>query len=240
LDVLDLCLVLLRARIWPVLRISGWVLVPAVAGLLALWAFGLDWWAVGAALLLLPVVRAPFTVLGGKLLFADDASTREVLTTTLRLVPGLSLVWVAQGLATVAAACTLVGLLLLGMTAWLPETALLERVDLGRGVRRVVRLAAAHPIHAAAAGGSGVLLTLWGALLGEQLGQTLVGFVLQLGEPFGSLMSGTVTPYLLVGIIVVQPIIVWYRLLLYVDCRTRAEGWDLQVALRALDLGSRR
>jgi len=78
---------------------------------------------------------------------------------------------------------------------------------------------------------------VWFGLVGEATGQAMVGFILQLGEPFGALMYGDVTPYLLLGLLVSQPVHAVYRLLLYVDVRTRLEGWDLQVGLRAAGLG---
>ena len=70
----------------------------------------------------------------------------------------------------------------------------------------------------------------------ESLGQGIIGFVFQLGAPFGALSSGDATPYLLMGVLLANPVNAMYRLLLYVDARTRSEGWDLQVRLRALGL----
>ena len=68
------------------------------------------------------------------------------------------------------------------------------------------------------------------------IGHGIVEFLLQLGRPFGSLSNGEVTPYAVAGVLLAQPLIALYRLLLYVDVRTRLEGWDLQVSLRALGM----
>ena len=73
---------------------------------------------------------------------------------------------------------------------------------------------------------------MWAAIAAEALGQNLVGFVFQLGAPFGSAPED-ITPYLLAGLLVGRSLFAVYRLLLYVDVRTRVEGWDLQVQLRA-------
>jgi hypothetical protein len=120
------------------------------------------------------------------------------------------------------------------------EAALLERIGAGRGLRRSVRLAAHATMHAIAATLGWGALTAWGAIVGEAAGQSIVSFVLQLGTPFGTAMDGRATPWLLAGMLVVQPLYAVWRLLLYVDARTRAEGWDLQVALRAAGLAAGR
>jgi hypothetical protein len=95
-------------------------------------------------------------------------------------------------------------------------------------------------MHAIAAAVGWVALTGWGAIVGEAAGQGIVSFVLQLGTPFGEATDGRATPFLLAGMLAVQPLYAVWRLLLYVDARTRAEGWDLQVALRAAGIAAAR
>jgi hypothetical protein len=77
---------------------------------------------------------------------------------------------------------------------------------------------------------------VWFAVTAEAVGQGLVSGVLQLGTPFGDVLLGEVTPFLILGILLSHPVYAIYRLLLYVDVRTRVEGWDLQVGLRAAGL----
>ena len=156
-------------------------------------------------------------------------------------VPGLLLAWVAQLGALLVGVCTGVfWILTLPVTAYVFETALLERVRGQATLARSSFLAWRNLAVALAATIGWLALTAWGALVGELTGQVVVGFVLQLGEPFGNAINGAVTPYLLAGMLLVQPVVATYRLLLYVDIRTRVEGWDLQVSLRAADLGSDR
>jgi hypothetical protein len=118
------------------------------------------------------------------------------------------------------------------------EAALLERVGAARSLRRSLRLASGHLGVALVGTLSWWILTLWFAFIAEGAGQGLVDFVLQMGQPFGSALDQQATPWVLGGMIAAQPLHAVYRLLLYVDVRTRVEGWDLQVALRAAGLGA--
>ena len=238
-EVFDLTWRFLRERGRPVLRMAAITVLPAWVVLgLAAWLSG-GHWAVGVATLLVaPLVRSPFTLLAGRLLFADEVRLRDVLWGLLRRLPALLLTAgvILGGWALASLTCFALTPLTRGVHLWLPETALLERVPARRGTRRAARLAGGQVGTAAVGVIAEVALTVWGGLAGEAIGQALVGFVLQLGQPFGSLLSIQVTPYVVGGVLLVQPIYAIYRLLLYVDARTRQEGWDLQVGLRAAGL----
>lgn len=230
LEAVDVCLAMFHAFAAPYLRL-GLVVVGPVAVVLAIAAIasGGAWWLLFAPFVVAPALQAPFTLLTGRLLFSDGVRVRDVL----RDLGGRAGAWLAATL--VRGALGLVPVL--GAAGvWLPETALLERVPVGVGLQRCWRLAGGHFGTALVGSLSGTVLTAWGVAVGESTGQAIVGFVLQLGEPFGSLWAGQLTPYALVGAVAVQPAIAVYRLVLYVDVRTRLEGWDLQVALRAAGL----
>ncbi|MCO4748276.1 MAG: hypothetical protein KC912_26010 [Proteobacteria bacterium] len=253
-EVFDLTFRFVRERLRPLLRLTAVVLLPpALLLTLLAWWFDGAWWLLFPTLAMGPILQAPFTLAGGRLLFGDDVAVGQVLVETLKRSVGLLGLWSAQGLGwaavmaiglasepiaaisiAVAAMATapVAGLL----TTFVGEAVLLERVGLARAFRRSGRLMAGTGGSAIAATSSRWFLLVWLALASESSGQAILDFVLQLGVPFGSLMNGDVTPFLLAGMLLAQPAAALYRLLLYVDARTRGEGWDLQVSLRALGL----
>ncbi len=240
-EVFDLAVRFVREQWSPLLGVSMWSLFP-----ICLITFPLCWFFDGhVALLALPALfaaplQAPYTVVTGRLLFAEDVTSREVLADLWERKSTLIGTWFLAGAGWLVSAlvCGIAAPLVGAWLLYLGETALLERVPLQRCLRRSARLAQAHMgIAFAGALARGVLL-VWFALLGELTGQTVVTWVLQLGQPFGTVWDGYVTPYLLIGLLASQPTFAVYRLLLYVDVRTRVEGWDLQVALRAAGLGA--
>jgi hypothetical protein len=242
LEVFDLTTRLLRAGARDVVALASLTVLPLWA-LLGPWA----WWVEGDPLILLPALvvaavplTAPFTVLSGRLLFAPRFPARAVLLDLLHHVPQLAWAWLVQGAIVLVGVATCGFGWLAGHAVWhfVEETSLLERVGPGRSLGRSQRLASLHP-GAALAGTLGrVALTAWCALVAEGLGQALLGTVLQLGSPFGSAFDGRVTPWVVLGVLAAQPVFAMYRLLLYVDVRTRVEGWDLQVRLRAAGMAS--
>ena len=239
LEVFDLTLSLLRAHPDAFARMWALTTLPAVAVAGGL-TVGLDQGFV--ILLIAPffhsLLQGPFTLLAGRLLFADGVRVREVVRELLRY-PGRSLAawFYTAGALLLGVGCSVVGALLtVPAVIYAGEAALLEGG--GRTMSRAMRLASSNPANAAAAMGAWGGLTVWGMLVGEGLGQALVGFVLQLGTPLGSLVEGDVTLFMVAGSLVVQPLVALYKLLLYVDARTRVEGWDLQVGLRAARLGA--
>ncbi len=241
LEVFDLTLCLLRERAQGYLRLTAVVItVPALVLGVAAWATSGHWGVLGAALLCGPVLQAPFTLMTGRALFDVEVGVGEVLSGCYARLGPLVVAWLYEALAALVglAMCAVGWLITSAPTTYLAEAALLERVPPGRGLQRSVRLAGAHPAVALMAAASRVALTVWCLVVFEAAGQALMGTVLQLGSPFGSLWDGTVTPFAVLGVLVGQPLHAVYRLLLYVDVRTRVEGWDLQVGLRAAGLGA--
>lgn len=134
----------------------------------------------------------------------------------------------------VAASCVLppVTLWMLARTFFLPEIVLLERPTTG-----VMRRAEGLAGRGESTAGIGRVVTFaidgFGLLAGEAAGQFLVGELLQLDAPFGALLSTdpTVTPYMIVGYLAVQPLVALVRLAFYLDVRTTQEGLDVYFAL---------
>jgi hypothetical protein len=241
-EVLDLAFLLLRRHHKPFLALTAWTVLPPVLILtVSCWLTRGAWVLMFAPCLLAPLVHAPATVLAGRLLFSEQATVREALVELgERLLPlGMAWLQIAAAVALGVVSCGSILLVSGPAVAWVTETALLERIGTQRALRRSMRLAAQAPAHAIAASAGWVGMTMWGGVAGEAAGQAVVSFVLQLGTPFGTLLDGFATPFLLAGMLVVQPLYGVWRLLLYVDARTRAEGWDLQVWLRAAGMAGR-
>ena len=240
LEVMDLAFAFTRTR-W---RPLGWLLLTTV---LPLWvptavaSVLLDghWAVLAVPLLTGPLVQALFTVLVGRLLFTGQVRHRDVWRDVSRRLGALAAVWFVRGVALALSSlvCFAAVPLLHGALLYQPEAALLERVDVSRGIRRSSRLAGGQAGSTVVAILAWYGLLAWFALVAEVGGDQLLSFVLQLGQPFGSVWDGQVTPHLLLGLFLFQPAYAVYRLFLYVDVRTRVEGWDLQVSLRALGMG---
>jgi len=239
LEVFDLTVRFARVHAPALWRLALWTILP--------WApifAGLCWYFEGhLALFIIPIALGPlvqgaYTILGGRLLFSDHVEltplARESASTGLRLLP----LWFMYGVFTLVSAVACFYALPLVQVAGLfvTEAVLLERAHMGKAIQRSVAVAGAGLGHACVAVGLRWAIALWGALVCESLGQFLFDFVLQLGQPFGSLFAGQATPFALMGLLASNPLQSLYRLLVYVDVRTRAEGWDLQVALRAAGL----
>lgn len=239
LEVFDLTLVFVREN--RSLFIKLWAILLAPFAVVTL---PLCWFLEGhAALLLLPLilmpfVQAPFTLAGGTLLFQEQTTVGEVAGQCRKASGAFFGRLVLGVLGVVTTLCTFGYGVFLVMPAllYISETSLLERVGVERGIKRSLRLAGGNiPVAVAGAVGQ-VFLTVWMAFVFDAAGTVLLSTTLQLGTPFGSVLAGQVTPFFLWGMLAAQPLQALYRLLLYVDVRTRIEGWDLQVSLRAAGL----
>lgn len=237
LDVFDLGVRFARERWRPLaVLLAVTVLPPWLVLSVGAWLTDGHFGWLLAALVFAPALQIPFTMLAGRLLFQDEVRVRDVLRELLSRLSSAFAIAAGAAIAFLVAVATCgVGLIWAqGMLLYLPEILLLERVPLSRALRRSAGLAAGQLLGSITGVTARVVITLWMAALAESSGQALVGFVFQLGQPFGAVTTFQVTPYVLAGVLVAQPIFAVYRLLLYVDARTRLEGWDLQVGLWAV------
>lgn len=235
---LDMALRVLRADAGPLARMALTTLLPAAVVLGAFVAAQPSRLVlrVGFAMvvLLAPLLQVPFTALVAQRLFDATVRPRDVRLGSAR--------WRAYTLICVSTAMSaLIGVLTLAsmwpvahaVTLWVVEAAVLERLPLRRALSRSLALATQGFVTSIAGAFVSAILLGWVVLVTELLAQGLVGFVLQLGQPFGAMTDGDVTPWMFLGVLLAQPCIALYRVILYVDLRTAVEGWDVQVAMMA-------
>jgi hypothetical protein len=235
LDVLDLAIRFLVAHALPYATLSAIVLVPS--GVLTLvvainsgWVLG---WMTGIAMATLAEI--PFTILGSRLVFMEDAPLESVLAASVRKAPRLLFAKLAQAIAILAGASAFLipGAWIAATSFFLAEVILLEESTVGAAFSRAQRLVAGRfgdalmamllidGLHAVA---------VW---VGDRAFSSLLNDLLQitppppLGEPGGGVLG-------LVAFFLVVPFAATARLFAYLDLRTRTEGWDVQVRFAAL------
>jgi len=236
LESLDLTLLfLVRLGGRPYLVLCALVLLPALALCLGckLW-LDLDW--LDLWLLAVPLglwLQGIFTLAAGDLMFAESLQPRALLRRFWARLGGYSWALFGTRLLMALAACTL----LLWPWAWLsftflPEALLLEGLTAGRAAGRAARL----PVGPLGARFGLCLTQLAGvalALLAAQvLGHGIVRDTLQLQLPWGNLLEDGGSLYALAGWFAALPVLTTLRFLRYVDARTRADAWDVQVRLQ--------
>lgn len=206
--------------------VPGWLLTLAASRLG--WAVG---WLVAAPLWLL--ADAAFVALGAQLVFDDAAGARSALAATLARAPGLVALHVL-GLAALAVggACLLLpGLLALAGTFFATEALVLERASPLGAVRRSFRL-----FSAAADGPAGAvvlpLFVLGAIFVGDLAGRSLAEDLLLVTPPAPITEAGG-SVFGAAGLWVAVPAVATMRLALYLNTRTRLEGWDVQAKMRA-------
>jgi hypothetical protein len=246
-EVLDLACVFILAHRASFLRLAAWVLLPSLA---LCWAArtlgGWSWQGVWAlAIGLGDLIEGPFTLLAGDLLFKDTISVRGVLGRFLRRLPSYLVVMVVSRIGIGVAAALMVLLPIVGVRClWVREASLLEQAAPFAALRRSERVSKRQ---GGACFGLGICLLLaqaWGVIAAELLGQGLVEFGLQLGQPLGSLFQDGGSLFALAGFFASVLYVATARYLKYIDIRTRKEGWDIQLRFSALaaagDAGVRR
>jgi len=239
-DSLDLALPFCLANKRP-LGVLSLVTLGPIAALLAFLRIGKHWswpqvWVACAAASLL--VEGAFTVALGELLFKPPAQTRvrAFVGRALKRLPILVVSIVLRQIVLAACAALLIAPLFIVAppSIFVPEALLLEGASLGKAVARSRALARNRMGVCTGIWLASIALPAVGAIAMDVLGNTLVGFVLQLGRPTGELFSDGGSGFAVLGALLAVPLVAAVRFLGYVDLRTRKEGWDIQLRFVAL------
>ena len=234
-DVLDLTLrfVVVHGRAYAMVAF-GTIVPLLVASLVAGSVVGwIAAWAVALPLAL--VGEVPFTVLASRLVFEDHVRTKDVLAAGLRdlarvlVVRALAGVLVAAGLSTFLVP----GVWLATIFLFLGEVILLERASVGQAFGRSMRVAASAVSDVLIGLVVLGLVPVASVFLADIAGRAVLGELLQFRAPRPLWNTGGgVLP--VIGLFVQVPYLATARFFLYLNVRTRAEGWDIQTRFAAL------
>lgn len=234
-DVLDLSARFLVSHARPYAATFAVVVVPWFA---VTWGIGeaVGWaWAWAAAAFASLFATAPFTALASRLVFEEHVRARDALRAAVRATPRLLLARAVQLLLFGAA----FGFLVLP-AAWvgamflvLPEVVVLEQTPVFTSIGRAQRITSGQLGDALAAVLLFVLMAGAAPILGDVVGRSVLEDLLEVNAP-ASLFSTGGGPLALAGFWVFVPLWTTFRFFLYINLRTRIEGWDVQTRFAAL------
>jgi hypothetical protein len=235
LDVIDLAVRFFLQHGRTYAKVAAIVLPPAYLVTWCVATLGGWGWGWLTAVVLSPLAAAPFTALASRLLFEAEAPVYDVLASTWSALPRLLAARLLQALALVVAAGCLVlpTLWVLALSFYANEVFVLERAAVGAGITRAQRLLS---------GQSGDvllgLLFLWtlqllAVVLGDVVGRSLLEDLLQIGAP-PSIFRAHGSAIALAAFWWYVPFEATCRFFLYINARTRTEGWDVQTRFAAI------
>jgi hypothetical protein len=238
-DVLDLALPLCLANRRPFGTLALLALGP-IAGLAAVlrlrghWSWGFVWCVILEASFL---AEGVFTVALGELLFREPAEVGAGSVGrafAARLPSYLVAVIGRQLVLLVSTFLVFVPFVQGPATQFVGDALLLERSSPGTAWARSRALARNRGAFCLGLWLTTLVFPVIGAFVGDQIGNAVVGFVLQLGRPAGDLLADGGSGFAVAGALLAAPVAAAARFLGYLDLRTRKEGWDIQLRFVAL------
>jgi len=235
LDVLDLAVRFCAAHGGAYARLSAVVLVPALAlswGVARVGGWALAW---VAAVVLGAFADAPFVALASRLVFEDTVRARDALRIAARTLPRLLLVRGVQLIMVVGS------LLMLGLpwmwagtlSLFVVEVAVLEEARVRPAFVRAARIANARFGPAFTTMALLVVAPIGAALVADIAGRELLQSVLEVKPPPSVFQAGG-SGLALIGWWSIVPLLATARFFVYLDIRTRTEGWDIQTRFAAI------
>jgi hypothetical protein len=229
LDVFELALRFCVVHAGAYAKVAAVVLLPAFV--VSWGAAKLGGWWVGwsTCVVVSTFATAPFVALASRLVFADSVGTREALGVALRALPRLVGMRFLQLLALAASSLMvfLPWLWLGSILLFVVEVIILEQASIPATFGRAQRIASANL--GAAAGTMLVLLLLpvCAAMLADVAGREVMQTVLEIHPPPSIFKEGG-NWLALAGFWIALPLLTTARFFVYLDARTRNEGWDIQ------------
>jgi hypothetical protein len=234
LDVFDLALRFVMAHGGAFAKMSACVSMPLFA---LSWAAARAWgwgWGWTVAVLLMSLAQAPFVALVSRLVFEDDVPTLGALGSALRALPRLlgarllALMGIAAGLLFFLLPAVWIASLFFFST----EVIVLEDASVGTAVSRGQHLSSGWFGDVLLAMFLGWLLCLLAILLGETAGRAILEGLLQIRLQTGEDEPGP--PLGLFAFWLAVPFLTTARFFVYLNLRTRREGWDIQTRFAAI------
>lgn len=176
-------------------------------------------------------LQGPFTLAAGDLMFDEEIRPARVLENFARRLVSYSMVlsW-TRGLMALSALTVILFPLAWSRYAFAPEASLLEALPFSRAGARAARLGHGAPNFELLLWTSFTLL--FAIVAAENLGHSIVGYVLQLPVSAGSIIEDGGSAYATLGWFASIPVCATLRFLRYIDRRTRSDGWDVQIRLQ--------
>ena len=235
LDIFDLAIRFCAAHAWAYAKLSLVVLVPAFAVSYGAARLGGWWLGWPVTIVVTAFAGSPFVALASRLVFADAVGTREALGLALRALPGLIGVRILQAMA-VGASLVMLGLpwFWLGtILLFVVEVLVLEGGGVGGTLGRAQRVANAHFPDAVLTMLLLLAAPIAAAMLADVAGREILQGLLEFKPP-PSLFHAGGSWLALLGWWATVPLLQTARFFVYLDIRTRTEGWDIQTRFAAI------
>jgi hypothetical protein len=235
LDVVDLALRFLVHYAKAYAKVSLVVLPPAFVASWAI-ATAAGWgWAWTASIALAPFAAAPFTALASRLMFEPSVRARDAIGAAASALPLLFAMRLLEG---IGIGCGFWFLFAPAFWVWATffytnEVVVLERAGVGVGLTRLHRLLAGQSGETILALLFLTALHIVAVFLGDVVGRSVIEDLLEITPP-ASMLETKGSVLAMAAFWGFVPFGATCRFLVYVNARTRTEGWDVQTRFAAI------
>ncbi len=186
------------------------------------------------ALLFVVLGEVPLVALASRLVFDESATAKDGLAIGLNALPRILGVRILQTLAIgVSSIAILAPLWVHGILLFAPEVALLERASPMQACMRSQRLASRSTGESVLGAALLMAAQVLAAPIGDYVGRATIGQLFDATPP-PPIWDDPSSVVALFGFFAAAPLLALLRFFLYLNVRTRVEGWDVQTRFVAI------